>query len=103
MGLGVVSNNTGSKAGGVTKLNYIIQAPGSNIIIPANSFISWVELNSVVNNDVTIGTVAAGVDFFNDTVLANEPYEAAKGWKVNVATLLYVLCSQNLNLIFYKF
>lgn len=104
MGLAVI-NNSSSKGGKVTKLKYQVLAPGGQIVIPAGGFITWMVLFNMsgVDNIVTMGTALHGIDFFNDTVLVNTPYEVAKGWQVQAATTIYIECTQNLTVHLYKF
>ena len=102
MGLGVTKNGSGGRGGKVSKLTYTFPIGGGQMVIPGNSLITWMVLDSVLNNDVTMGTAAYGVDFFNDTVDALIPYEDNKGWKVKESTTIYVICNQVLTVTLYK-
>lgn len=106
MGLEVTSNGSRNRKGSVTKLEYVVQSPGADIVIPANSFITWMILytTGVVPNPVTINTVPAGaLPFFDDVLQPGIPYETSKGWQVLGATTLRVVCAENVIIKFYKF
>lgn len=83
----------GEKAGdGIKKLTYTLGAGGSEVAIPANTFIlSMVVRNNQQNFNLDIGTIPNGVDIVEqEAIVANVPQSITLNQHFDQAATLYI-------------